>query len=268
MGNVCTLDYKLDLPDCAVTLAASVAPPREPILPNTAPVRINLRPQLLIMVTSDNALGTAASVVEAPRRFVRLGLTGGIASGKTTVLDMLRARGAFAIDTDEIAHAILAKGSDVWKSIVEKFGRDILNPDETINRSRLGDIVFADAARRQALNDLTHPAIRRAWLGQIDSLRERNFTGVVAVAVPLLFETNAQSEFDVTVVVACSEATQVARLKARGLTEEQARQRIAAQMPMQEKMARADLVIWNDAPLAVLSQQVRAVWEKISAMTK
>lgn len=219
------------------------------------------------MVISDNALGSTAFPAVTSRRFIRLGLTGGIASGKTTVLDMLRSRGAFTIDTDEIAHAILAKGSEVWRNIVETFGSAILNDDETINRAKLGEIVFADAALRQRLNALTHPAIRRAWLGQIESLRERNFAGVVAVAVPLLFETNAQSEFDVTVVIACSEATQIARLKTRGLTEEQARQRIAAQMPMQEKMTRADIVIWNDAPLGVLSQQVRAVWEKISAMT-
>jgi dephospho-CoA kinase len=222
----------------------------------------------LIMVTPDNVSGTTTSVAATSRQFIRLGLTGGIASGKTTVLDMLRSRGAFTIDTDEIAHAILAKGSDVWKSVVEMFGRDILNPDETINRARLGEIVFADAARRQTLNELTHPAIRREWLGQIESLRGRGFAGVVAVAVPLLFETNAQSEFDVTVAVACSEATQMARLKVRGLSEEQARQRIAAQMRIQEKMTLADIVIWNDVPLAVLSQQVRAVWEKIGAMTK
>lgn len=220
------------------------------------------------MVTSENALGFTASPPVPSRLFVRLGLTGGIASGKTTVLDMLRARGALTIDTDEIAHAILAKGGDVWKNIVETFGRDILNADETINRAKLGDIVFADEQRRRLLNELTHPAIRRAWLGQIESLRERNFAGVVAVAVPLLFETDAQSEFDVTVVVACSEATQIARLKTRGLTEEQSRQRIAAQLPMQEKMTRADIVIWNDVPLGVLSQQVRVVWEKINAMRR
>jgi dephospho-CoA kinase len=223
------------------------------------------RPQNLVMPPCENPIGVPAPNSLSRNRLVRLGLTGGIASGKTTVLEMLRAHGAYTIDTDEIAHAILSKGTEVWKNIVATFGNEILNPDDSINRARLGDIVFADASRRQTLNELMHPAIRRVWLGQVDLLRQRHYSGLVAVAVPLLYETNAQSEFDWVVVVACSEATQVARLKSRGLTEEQICQRLAAQMTMQEKMNRADIVIWNDVPLAVLAQQTRVVWERVSA---
>src|SRR5947208_2285095 len=101
---------------------------------------------------------------------------------------MLRARGVYPIDTDEIAHAVLAKGTDVSKAVADAFGRGILNANETINRARLGEIIFADESKRLLLNQLMHPAIRREWLAQVEALAKKNFSGVVAVAVPLLYE--------------------------------------------------------------------------------
>jgi len=191
-------------------------------------------------------------------RLTRIGLTGGIAAGKSTVAEMWRARGATVIDSDVLAHRAQAPGTATYQKIVATFGPAILNPDATINRRQLGEIVFADAARRQALNAIVHPVVRAEWQQALAAAT----TTTVAV-IPLLFEVGAEKEFDWVVVVGCSAATQLARLVAKGLTAAQAQARIQAQLPVPTKMDRGDFVIWNDGSLAVLQQQAEMLWTKI-----
>ena len=190
--------------------------------------------------------------------FTRIGLTGGIAAGKSSVAELWRAHGATVIDSDLLAHRALEPATATYREIVQTFGPAIVNADRTINRRQLGDIVFADAARRQELNAIVHPIVRAAWRRGLAAA-----TGIAVVGIPLLFEVGAEKEFDCVVVVGCSETTQLARLAVNGLTEAQARARIRAQLPLPVKMDRGDLVIWNDGSRAVLHRQAEIIWTKI-----
>jgi dephospho-CoA kinase len=191
-------------------------------------------------------------------RFTKVGLTGGIATGKSTVAELWRGMGATIIDSDILARRALEPGTPTYAQVVEQFGKQILNADGTVNRPALGNIVFADECRRQQLNAIIHPAVREMWAQALTGL-----TGVAVVAIPLLFEVGAENEFDCTVAVGCSTPTQVARLRASGLDEGQARARINAQMPVQQKMDRAQYAIWNDGSRAVLARQAEMIWSKI-----
>ncbi len=190
--------------------------------------------------------------------FTRIGLTGGIAAGKSSVAELWRAHGATVIDSDLLAHRALEPATATYREIVQTFGPAIVNADRTINRRQLGDIVFADAARRQELNAIVHPIVRAEWQRGLAAT-----TGIAVVGIPLLFEVGAEKEFDCVVVVGCSETTQLARLAVNGLTEAQARARIRAQLPLPVKMDRGDFVIWNDGSRAVLHRQAEIIWTKI-----
>lgn len=177
-----------------------------------------------------------------------IGVTGGIATGKSRTMQLLREYGAVVFSADEAARAVLAPGSAVLAEISETFGSSVLNPDGTLNRNRLGAMVFADANARESLNRITHPPILRLLHDQIQAARtdlpEESF---IAVEVPLLYETHLEDWFDCVLTVAASEPVQIARLMQRnGLSEENARQRIAAQIPLAEKIRRSDFVLWND----------------------
>ncbi|MGD1018248.1 MAG: dephospho-CoA kinase [Verrucomicrobiia bacterium] len=197
------------------------------------------------------------------RRLTKVGLTGGIATGKSTTLKQWREAGAAVIDTDELAHSALTPDTPVWEEVVRAFGNEILNEDRTVNRPKLGDIVFADDGKRETLNRIVHPAVERMWKGDVGRLQREGRAEVAVVAIPLLYEVGAESEFDSVVTVACSEQTQVSRLTHKGLNETQARARIRAQWPLPGKMDRADFVIWNDGRLAVLHQQAEIIWATI-----
>jgi dephospho-CoA kinase len=194
-------------------------------------------------------------------RFTKVGLTGGIATGKSSVAELWHANGATIVDSDVLARRALVPGTPTYAAVVEEFGRTILSADGTVNRPALGDTVFADAQRRQALNRIVHPAVGRMWAEELAALAPK--TEMVVVAIPLLFEVGVESEFDCTVAVGCSEPTQLARLRANGLDEGRARARIHAQMPVQQKMDRADYAIWNDGSRAVLTRQAEMIWDKI-----
>ncbi|MEI6085898.1 MAG: dephospho-CoA kinase [Verrucomicrobiota bacterium] len=183
----------------------------------------------------------------------KIGLTGGIAAGKSSVAELWRAHGATIIDSDELAHATLEPGTATYRQIVAEFGPEILNANGTINRRALGEIVFNDADRRQALNAIVHPVVRQQWTKAKADV----------VMIPLLFEVGAETEFDVVVVVGCSEQSQLTRLAAKGLTETQARARIQSQLPVAEKMDRGDFVIWNDGSRSVLDRQAEIIWRRI-----
>ena len=190
-----------------------------------------------------------------------VGITGGIATGKSTVTRLLADLGAVTFSADEASRAILYKDGPALFGIVKRFGSDVLLPDGTLNRKVLGQIVFADSEKRNALNQIMHPLIRRLLWDQIESAKIEFPHGIIGVEVPLLFEGNLQNWFERIIVVASSEPVQIRRLTARDrLTPEEAIRRIKAQFPLAEKVKRATYVVVNDGTLADLTPQVEALW--------
>jgi dephospho-CoA kinase len=193
---------------------------------------------------------------------LRVGLTGGIGSGKSEVARRLVAHGAVLIDADLVAREVVEPGTAGLAAVVAEFGDDVLLPDGSLDRERLGSIVFADAARRAALNAIVHPLVG-------ERVRELSAVAppgsVVIYDVPLLTENNLAGAYDTVVVVDAPVKLQVARLVgARGLTEEAARARIAAQATREQRRAIADHVIDNSGTLDELSAQVDALWAELS----
>jgi dephospho-CoA kinase len=183
------------------------------------------------------------------------GLTGGLGMGKTTAARLLRERGAQIADTDELARQIVQPGQPALAQIQSTFGKDIVAADGQLRRDELARIVFADAAARKKLEAILHPRIRKRWLAQIETWRGEN-RALAVVAIPLLFETRVESHFDKIICVACSAPTQRQRLLSRGWTPEQIEQRIAAQWPVEQKIARADFVVWTDGALDAHARQI------------
>ncbi len=194
-----------------------------------------------------------------------VGITGGVASGKSCVTRLLEARGAVAFSADDAARAVLTRDGPVFRQLVLTFGAEVLAEDGALDRAKLGELIFSNAEARGSLNRLTHPAILRLLRAQIDAARKDLPAGsVIAVEVPLLFETNLAGWFERIVVVAASEPTQIARLKARnGLGEPEARRRLASQLPIHEKILRADFVIRNDGSAVDLEAAVERLWEEL-----
>lgn len=188
-----------------------------------------------------------------------IGVTGGIATGKSRVMQLLQKYGAVIFSADEAARAVLIPSNAVLAEIAETFGSDVLNPDGTLNRNRLGTVVFADIDARQRLNQITHPPILRLLCAQIAAARtDLPANSLVAVEVPLLYETHLEDWFDCVLTVAASESVQMHRLMQRnGLSEEEARQRIAAQMPLAEKIRRSHFVLWNNGSEAELENNLK-----------
>ena len=187
-----------------------------------------------------------------------LGLTGGIGMGKTAAADLLQRRGLPVVDTDVLARQVVEPGQPALAEIQVAFGATIVGPDGALRRDELARRVFADPPQRRLLEDILHPRIRALWQTEAERWRnERRAVGVVVI--PLLFETGAVEQFDVTVCVACSATTQAGRLRARGWTTEDTRQRVQSQWPIERKMALADYVVWNEAGLEVLDRQLQRV---------
>lgn len=195
-----------------------------------------------------------------------IGITGGIATGKSAVLRLLQARGAITFSADEAARAILNRDGPVLQEIVQAFGAEVLAPDGTLDRGRLGKRIFADPEARNTLNRLTHPRIRRLLWDQICSVRDDFPPSVVlAVEIPLLFENGLAHWFERIVVVTASETVQIARMRARnGWDEAEARRRLAAQWPLQAKVAQADIVLSNDGSKEDLERAVDALWSVLT----
>ena len=192
-----------------------------------------------------------------------VGLTGGIATGKSTVAAMLRDLGANIVDADELAREIVQPGQEAWQEIVEAFGSKILRRDKTIDREKLRKIVFKDAKARKRLESITHPRIRSLAQERIRKLAAAGAEMVIYEA-PLLFENQVHLWLRPVILVASDAATQKRRLRERdGLSEEEIRRHLDAQMPLDEKRKLADFVIENVGDLDELKRQVREVWEKI-----
>ena len=173
------------------------------------------------------------------------GLTGGLGMGKSTAAQCLRDRGVPVVDTDELARQLVEPGQLALTEIQTVFGRRVIAPDGQLRRDELAQIVFTDPLARKKLEAILHPRIRERWLNQIETWRGENCP-LATVVIPLLFETTAESQFDKIICVACSATVQRERLLARGWTPEQIRQRLAAQWPVEQKIARADFVIWTE----------------------
>jgi dephospho-CoA kinase len=183
-----------------------------------------------------------------------VGLTGGIGSGKSTVAERLVAHGAELIDADLVAREVTLPGTEAWRQIVEHFGEGVLAADEFVDRDELGRVVFADPDKRTLLNEITHPPVMQRMAERLEELAE--FTGVVVVDVPLLIETGAEVGYEAVVVVATYPETQVARLVAdRGMAEEQARARVEAQAPLEDKLGAATHVVWNEGDTTQLAER-------------
>ena len=176
---------------------------------------------------------------------LKVALTGGAATGKSYVLDQFRKRGIPCLVADDLAHGVMAPGTEATAAIAERFGAEVIAADGSVNRDVLGSIVFADAQARRALETLVHPGVYRAIQAGLRAF-EKGGDSIAVVEIPLLFETGHAKDFDRVIVTACSPETQLARLVARGMSEPRARQVLAAQMPTAEKAAKADYVIQTD----------------------
>jgi dephospho-CoA kinase len=190
------------------------------------------------------------------------GLTGGIGMGKSTAAEFLRSRGAQVVDTDELARQLVQPGQPALNEIQAAFGKKIVAPGGRLRRDELARIVFSDAPAREKLEAILHPRIRERWLAQIETWRKEN-RALAVVMIPLLFETRAESHFDKIICVACSAATQRERLLARGWTPEQIQQRLAAQWPVEQKISRADFVVWTEGALDAHAQQLERIFVKL-----
>jgi dephospho-CoA kinase len=195
-----------------------------------------------------------------------LGLTGGIGSGKSMVARMFAQLGADVVDADQLARDVVEPGQPALEEIAAAFGRDILWPDGRLNRGKLAGIIFADPAARARLNAITHPRIRERM--DADIAARRSGSGVLVVDIPLLYENERTGTVETVIVVWVDPATQLRRLQERdGLTLEEARQRIAAQMPLDEKRARADVVIDNSGSRESTQRQVEAIYRRYAPTT-
>ncbi|HZJ84549.1 MAG TPA: dephospho-CoA kinase [Syntrophomonadaceae bacterium] len=175
-----------------------------------------------------------------------LGLTGGIASGKSTVSQVFKELGAYIIDADKVAHEIVEPGNPAWRDVIRHFGDEIINPDSTINREKLGDMVFGNEELLDALNKITHPRVMERFKDELQCIRTNNPDAIVIMEVPLLYETHLERLCDLVIVVWLDRETQIKRLMLRDkISEEAAIKRIDSQMDLDEKAKLADYVIDN-----------------------
>lgn len=195
-------------------------------------------------------------------RFISVGLTGGVACGKSAVAGTLARIGVPVIDADLLAHELLCPGSVTYDSILAEFGPGILDDEGAVNRRELGRVVFGNVDARKRLNDLMHPEVYRRLFAWIGCRVEEGASEALAV-VPLLFETGMDHRFDRVIVVASDDYLVRDRLRARGLNEEEANMRIAAQWALSEKVQKASDVIWNNSDLASLETATLKVWNEI-----
>lgn len=191
---------------------------------------------------------------------IRLGLTGGIGMGKSTAAELLAKRGAKISDSDEIARELVEPGRPALQAIAEAFGNEVLRADGSLDRGRVAKLVFGDDEARRTLEDILHPRIRATWLGNLDRWAGEGAALGVAV-IPLLYETGSEAAFDKIVCVACSPEAQRERLRQRDWSDEEIDRRIAAQMSAEEKMKRADHVVWTDGPVSAHADQ----WDDLLA---
>ena len=198
-----------------------------------------------------------------------IGLTGGIASGKSLVAEELKRLGAYLIDADEIAREVVKTGLPAYNEIVKEFGEKILNPDKTINRKVLGNIVFSNTELRRRLERITHPKIRKKIDKYIKEIKGRNPDAIIVVDAALLIEAGLYKKMEKVIVVYADEKTQIERLMERdGFTMDAAKNRLSAQMPLTEKRRYADFVIENveGKDKEEIKKEVKRIFETIKVI--
>lgn len=187
------------------------------------------------------------------------GITGGIGMGKSTSADLLARRGIAVIDTDVIARQVVELGQPALGEITANFGPGVIAPGGGLDRERLANTVFSDPGARARLEAILHPRIRAVWQERADEWR-REGRDLGVVIIPLLFETGSEGLFDRTLCVACSVASQMRRLLARGWSPAHIKQRLAAQWPAEEKVAKSDCIIWTEGSLHAHAAQLERVF--------
>jgi len=197
-----------------------------------------------------------------------VGVTGGVASGKTTVSRIFEEEGAYLIDADQIARELVQPNRPAWKEITRAFGKEILEKDGTIDRKRLADIAFSDSGRRRILNNILHPRIKKEMGKRAREIGRKDPGAIVIFDVPLLVETGFHQDVDRVVVVASKEIQQIERLKKRaGVSEEETRRIISSQMKIEEKVKAADFVIRNEGSIETTRTRAREVFQELRRIT-
>ncbi|MBE3133570.1 MAG: dephospho-CoA kinase [Acidobacteria bacterium] len=198
---------------------------------------------------------------------LRVALTGGIGTGKTYVRGRFHALGVPTIDADEVVHQALGPGTPVTSCVAERFGVGILAPDGAVDRRKLGAIVFADEDARHALEALVHPAVLQTIATWFATEARTAGRGWALADIPLLFETARHGWFDKVIVAACGPDNQIRRIMARdGVSDAEARARLAAQWPIALKIARADFVVWTDQTFADTDRQVDEFYRVLTTL--
>jgi len=197
-----------------------------------------------------------------------VGLTGSVGTGKSTVTSLFQDLGAYVIDWDALARKVTRPHSQAWEEIVQYFGKVIMNEDLTINRQKLADIVFSDERKLAKLNQIVHPRVFEEDERITDEIKSHDPDALIVKDIPLLFEVARHISVDKTVVVSASERTQLRRLEEKGITREDARNRMRSQLPLEEKIKSADFVISNDGPTEETKRQVEEVYSLLRKKEK
>jgi dephospho-CoA kinase len=199
---------------------------------------------------------------------LKIALTGGPGSGKSTVAQMFRELGAEVIDADEVAHAVVARGTPAWEELRREFGPGYFQENGSLDRAKMAELVFGDADARQKLNAIVHPRVSQEIARRLTDLAARG-VGLIMVEVPLLFEAGLEKNFDAVIVVDAGEREQIDRIAARdGRSARETAGIIEAQWPLAAKKARADFVIDNRGSLADTRKQVKKLWQQLKMVKK
>lgn len=200
---------------------------------------------------------------------LRVGLTGSIAVGKSYVVGVLRELGCHVIDADQTAREVVAPGTDGLRRVVEEFGREVLQPDGTLDRARLGAIIFADREKRERLNSILHPLVIARQDELMKRAEEQDPAGIGVVDAALMIESGGYKRFDKIVVVHCRPELQIRRLMARNnLSQEEAERRISAQMPQEEKMRHADFLIDTSGDFDQTRARTQTVYDELKKLSE
>ena len=195
---------------------------------------------------------------------ILVGLTGGIATGKSTIAKMLKRCGAILIEADALAREVVEPGKPAWRAIVKLYGDTVLKQDRSINRQVLGGIIFSNPKQRRQLERIIHPRVAREQVRLTKAIARKHPKAVVIYEVPLLFEAGVDKRVDQIIVITADQATQIARLKKRnGLSRAEAIRRIQAQIPLANKIHRADHVLNGTFPRPLLRKQVRQLFKHL-----
>lgn len=200
------------------------------------------------------------------RKTLVIGLTGGVATGKTTVAQMFQKLGAKVVSADEVVHRMLEPGSKVWEQVRREFGDEVLRPDGSIDRTRLGEIVFRDPEKRLRLEAIIHPPVIDFLQNEADSFRTCG-EGVLILEIPLLVEAGALCMVDKVLLVTAEQESQISRLEKRyGISRDEAMLRISSQLPLAEKIRYADWLISTEGTLGSTKKQVESVWRDVQKL--